>query len=931
MKKKKNLREQREAKKQERLAACSAKTKAAEIPAAENPAATTPGAEPAKTDSKKKSSVKAAGLKSTLVLDNKLYTTSFGKGNEAVIEQEVNTADYTVANVNSTPSLEIRSAGDKELSFSSHRQFVNKDELSAVNPLYGGKDKPRKPAGKDMLGLKDKLEERYFGKSFNDNIHIQIIYNILDIEKILAVYATNITVALNHMIDKDDHELIGSDFIGYMNTLNTYEVFMEPSKNPKLSDKDRNNIRSSREKFEKLLSTNRLGYFGFDYNAKDRNEELKKRLYHLVAFAGQLRQWSFHGNDTKINPQTWLYQLENTPDLDNEYRDTLDHFFDERFNEINEHFVTQNATNLCIMKEVFPDEDFKSIADLYYDFIVVKSYKNIGFSIKKLREKMLELPEAKRVTSTEMDSVRSKLYKLIDFCIFKHYHEKPETVEMIVSMLRAYTSEDMKEGFYDAEAKRLWSEYGDMFLSFCDNINRWVTGEYADEIVRYIDKDAYKSKRSVSYFSKLLYAMCFFLDGKEINDLLTTLINKFDNIASFIETAKRLGLDVGFEKNYAFFNKSREYVDELNIVKNISRMRKPSEKAKKELYRDALTILGTKDDMEEKALDEELDKILEKQIDPVTGKAEKGKNPFRNFIANNVIENRRFIYVIKFCNPENVRKLVNNTEVTKFVLKRMPETQIDRYFESCVEGELNPTTAKKIEKLAAMMKDMNFEEFRHVRQKVRENSPEAAEKERFKAVIGLYLTVVYLLIKNLVNVNARYVMAFHILERDAKLYGVSLKNGTYDDYLALTEKLVDEGENSRSLYLARNKHMRDCVKQDLANARSLRVYSYRNNIAHLTAVRNCAGFIGDITKIDSYFALYHYLMQRQLAVGLDPKRSGFERNYPYFAKLFEWHTYVKDMVKALNAPFGYNISRFKNLSIDDLFDMNEERVKDAKA
>ena len=37
------------------------------------------------------------------------------------------------------------------------------------------------------------------------------------------------------------------------------------------------------------------------------------------------------------------------------------------------------------------------------------------------------------------------------------------------------------------------------------------------------------------------------------------------------------------------------------------------------------------------------------------------------------------------------------------------------------------------------------------------------------------------------------------------------------------------------------------------------------------------------------------------------------------------------MVKALNAPFGYNIPRFKNLSIDDLFDMNEERVKDAKA
>lgn len=543
---------------------------------------------------------------------------------------------------------------------------------------------------------------------------------------------------------------------------------------------------------------------------------------------------------------------------------------------------------------------------------------------------MLEISEANRITSTDMDSVRSKLYKLINFCIFKHYHEKPETVDMIVAMLRAYTSEDMKEGFYDAEAKRLWSEYGDMFLSFCDNINRWVTGEYADEIVRYIDKDAYKSQRSVSYFSKLLYAMCFFLDGKEINDLLTTLINKFDNIASFIETAKRLGLDVGFEKNYAFFNKSREYVDELNIVKNISRMRKPSERAKKEMYRDALTILGTKDDMDEKALNEELDKILERKINPVTGQEEKGKNPFRNFIANNVIENRRFIYVIKFCNPENVRKLVNNTEVTKFVLKRMPETQIDRYFESCVEGELNPTTAKKIEKLAAMMKDMNFEEFRHVRQKVRENSPEAAEKERFKAVIGLYLTVVYLLIKNLVNVNARYVMAFHCLERDSIMYGESVvwyEGGKKkENYLKLTAELCQENDNSRSAYLARNKRLRECVRQNIDNARKLGVSNwYRNIVAHLTAIRNSAEFIDKTTKIDSYFALYQYLVQKQIEKKVPSDNKRFSEVNRYFADLNHWNTYVKDMVKALNAPFGYNIPRFKNLSIDALFDRNEAK------
>lgn len=39
--------------------------------------------------------------------------------------------------------------------------------------------------------------------------------------------------------------------------------------------------------------------------------------------------------------------------------------------------------------------------------------------------------------------------------------------------------------------------------------------------------------------------------------------------------------------------------------------------------------------------------------------------------------------------------------------------------------------------------------------------------------------------------------------------------------------------------------------------------------------------------------------------------------------LLKNHGYTKDFVKALNSPFGYNIPRFKNLSIEQLFDRNE--------
>ena len=928
LKKKVKARDLREAKKQEKIAVYSAAAKAAvgDKSAVEaKPVRPVEAAHEDKAVGNKKSVNKAAGLKSTLVYDDKFYMTSFGRGNSAVVEQRIDTSDYSVSDMNASPSLRVSEAGKINVSFSSLRQFVNAGQLSAVNPLYGGKDKPQKKTGQDMLGLKDKLEERYFGMTFNDNIHIQIIHNILDIEKILAVYTTNIAVALDHMVDEEiDAER--DEFIGYMNTLNTYEVFMNPEKKFGAGDKRVKNITESRDKFEKLLATKRMGYFGFDYdsNGKDKhkNEELKKRLYHLVAFAGQLRQWSFHG-DTGINPNSWLYRLDDKK-LDQEYRDTLDYYFDIRFDEINEKFVEQNATNLCILRELFPNDDFKAVADLYYDFIVIKAQKNIGFSLKKLREKMLESEEATPVKAQDMDSVRSKLYKLMDFCIFKYYTEHPEISNKNVDILRASVSDEQKESFYTDEAYRLWGIFGGQFLSFCSRINKWVTGEHQKEVLRYIDKDAYRRQSSVSYFSKLLYVMCFFLDGKEINDLLTTLINKFDNIASFINTAKELGINVSFVKDYEFFNSSDRYVPELNIVKNISRMKKPAESVKKEMYRDALAILGVPSNMSREAFDAELEKILEKKIDPKTGKPIKGGNPFRNFIANNVIDNRRFIYVIKFCNPENVRRLVNNINVTEFVLRTIPEAQIDRYYKTCIVSELNPVPDKKISELAKMIKDINFGEFRGVQQKAHTRE-EALEKERFKAVIGLYLTVVYLLVKNLVNVNARYVMAFHCLERDALLYGENVGN----DYLNLSETLCSENENSRSGYLARNRRLRECVKQDISNAHTLKVRNYRNNVAHLSAVRNCAEYIGDITKIDSYFALYHYIIQRLLAKGTDRTAADFESRYPYFAQLFKWNTYVKDMVKALNAPFGYNLPRFKNLSIDDLFDRNEMKKASA--
>ena len=65
----------------------------------------------------------------------------------------------------------------------------------------------------------------------------------------------------------------------------------------------------------------------------------------------------------------------------------------------------------------------------------------------------------------------------------------------------------------------------------------------------------------------------------------------------------------------------------------------------------------------------------------------------------------------------------------------------------------------------------------------------------------------------------------------------------------------------------------------------------------------------------------------------DSKHSSpSEAERKWLDAVLKYGTYNKDYVKALCTPFGYNLPRFKNLSICDLFDRNEmkETKEDGK-
>ncbi|MCI5935590.1 MAG: type VI-D CRISPR-associated RNA-guided ribonuclease Cas13d, partial [Lachnospiraceae bacterium] len=436
----------------------------------------------------------------------------------------------------------------------------------------------------------------------------------------------------------------------------------------------------------------------------------------------------------------------------------------------------------------------------------------------------------------------------------------------------------------------------------------------------------------------------------------TKIASRFDNISSFLEVSEQCGISISFRENYQMFIKSREIAEEIRVINSFARMTDEMANVPKVLMEDAVVLLGLS---KEEGAAEYAKQIMEEN------------HEFRNFLINNVIQSSRFQYLVRYSNPKNVRMLANvlvreGNPVLKFILKRIPRPQLIRYYESCT-GEMDGAQKQAdelIESLANIIREVDIRKYETVRNSNKISSEEKIRKERTKNILGLYLTVLFLLQKNLTNVNARYVIAFHCFERDAFLLLQDWMNNEQEDSqlakcskacmeLLTGTKKVDDNNNeiklpkgegmiefTRLFYSRKNirykKRVKEYVDQNINNACKVSILAFRNNVAHLNVIRNSAKWMDGIREVHSYFELYHYMMQKCLLEG-QKKNSGKERNVEpnertkgYFSKVEKHGTYCKDFVKALNVPFAYNLPRYKNLSINELFDQNDYLPDKAK-
>jgi len=958
----------------------------------------------------KESYAKGMGLKSALVSGSKVYMTGFEGGSGAKLEKVVENDEIASLSKEETFSAEIfkKNIGCKI----ENKQFRHPKgyDVIADNPIYKGS--PRQ----DMLGLKETLEKRYFSPSDSiDNVRVQVIHNILDIEKILAEYITNAVYSFDNIAG------FGEDIIGMggFKPIYTYEQFKEPDK--------------YNEKFDDILNNSRLGYYGkafFETNDLKHNPNKEQRdknpcilkydneCYYIIALLSGLRHWNVHSHtEDDLISYRWLYNLDSK--LSKEYISTLNYLYDDIADELTESFSKNSAANVNYIAETL-NIDPTEFAQQYFRFSIMKEQKNMGFNVSKLREIMLDRKALSDIRDNhrEFDSIRSKLYTMMDFVIYRYYIEEaakteaenrnlPENEKKIsekdffVINLRGSFNENQKEKLYIEEAERLWKKLKDTMLKIKEFRGKKVE-EYKKAVPRI--KRILPKGKNISTFSKLMYMLSMFLDGKEINDLFTTLINKFDNIQCFLKIMPLIGVNAKFTEDYAFFNNSEKIADELRLIKSFARMGEPVANTKRVMMIDAIKILGT--DLSDDELKEMADSFFK---DSDGNLLKKGKHGMRNFITNNVIKNKRFHYLIRYGDPAHLHEIAKNEAVVRFVLGRIADiqkkqgkngkNQIDRYYETCVGNGRGKTVSQKLDELTKIIVNMNYDQFEqkkeiieNTRTKTKDMSydekqklrKDNAEREKFKKIISLYLTVIYEIIKHIVNINSRYVIGFHCLERDAQLYSEKYNNkgiakkiseGKYSSLTkfclgesdekklkALAKKSFEELETTNpKLYknyinysderkaeeakrqinrerakTAMNAHLRNTKwndimygqLKDLEDSKSRICSDFRNNAAHLEAARYAHLYINDISEINSYFQLYHYIMQRRIIDKINGKCEGKVKTY--FNDVMKNGEYSKNLLKLMCVPFGYCITRFKNLSIEQMFDMNETDNSDKK-
>ena len=910
-----------------------------------------------------KSKAKRMGIKSTIVTERGIAINSF-----------IETIGVSGKKV---PNVEVFSSPDGECIYQSNYKALKRAEIEPeIIQVYTADEttrlfNPAKRLGADYIDIKDELEEKFFGKKFPaDNLHVQIAYNVLDIKKHIIQFVNQIIYTFYNInrttIDYESFQ----DLIGTIFTFRRY------------SELDFSKVKNLDE-LDKLLDGVSFydAYFPgvFKFPKKKENEqvtdkvreECKDHNFNVLRLLSLVRQACEHEDLRNGAADVMLYDLKGG--LHGENQELLK-FLDELYQKVpasfNKGFVKNSANNLYMLSKIYPNVPLDDLVKKYYFYVAIKSQNNIGVNLRLARDIIIEkyMPTLKDKC---YDTARSKLYTLLGFVLFESVKDN-KLVAGTVDRLRKNETEEGRLQIYVDFADTAWGLYNKQLKNTVQVFSEELKNKFNSVLEKSLSvqgKDYALGKQNVSYFSKQILLLTKFLDAKEINILLTGLISRFDNIADLIDCANECGVQVSFKKRYALFNDARAVSNELRIIKNVARMKTEETTVKNCMLIDAANFLGLKQPILqwcECTTDEQraVNKAFLGRIQPPAQKGEKINHQLRNFIINNVVKSRWFFYLARYTKPSVCRKIMKDERLIQFVLKEIPDTQIVRYYKS-VSG-YDPKDAfiardYLMKRLRNFTVDELFSEVESLTVQENRSMHDMSKKQKSRALVRLYLTVAYLAIKGVTSVNTVFSIAFSCLERDLTLkqglqkedflsftrYYVERDGALVRKYNQIRDRIRDDASLSREekrkeyaqlIPILKNMHYDlhsyYCVRNNYEEARAIirnvgktqisLSKRYRDVVAHLNVAAKLDKYLGEMQTITSYYSIYVYSLERmlideQLAFVNKINDALSQFILKCSSRIQKRGGYDRDMLWVINAPFAYNLARYKNLSIEDLF------------
>ncbi len=534
-------------------------------------------------------------------------------------------------------------------------------------------------------------------------------------------------------------------------------------------------------------------------------------------------------------------------------------------------FLKNSALNIDLITKLYSNKNINEEVKQYYLYVLNQKDKNIGLSIKKI----MEIARNIYPSNIENEEKNKKYNVLLKYHLFNYLTNNKELTNEYIDKLRKSDYED-KDNIYYELVKKIGKEEFDRVKNIIDKI------DFKEEVsinLKDIEKEILNVKYNWNYFILQIYALSKFLTIKETNVLTSSLINKFQSMLDLYYVSKSINFNIKdcIKTNYLIcsIDEIEDVINQLRIINSSRRyINIKKSKCDERFVIDGLKIFKNNYN------NNELKKLLNEKINNKIYKSKRIKNPLKNFIRNNVIKTKEFNYLIRYSDPGKLSNILyKNVNLVKFLFEQFTDSEKEKY----KLNNVNEKTISEItlDEIIKNLKSGNMD---------------------YSINVKAYVKCIYFLIKNMVNINSYYFIAFSFYARDMMLI-----NSDYKEY-------------SLKLFNYVKSKDRDETRITIKNFNSIKDKNifdrYRNIVEHININKLLYDTkFPDSFKYSNYFKIYHYCIQKELL--------NIEYNNIFLneckSNINEYNKYSKNLLYVLNSIFIYNYARFKDLSVEEIF------------